>query len=42
MNNLITFAQTYGVLVLIIVLSVVFASGLILVKKPKEILSQIS
>ena len=42
MNNLITFAQSYGVLVLIIVLSVVFASGLILVKKPKEILSQIS
>lgn len=42
MNSLITFAQSYGVLLLIIVLSVVFASGLILIKKPKEILSQIS
>ncbi len=41
-ENVLTFAQSYGVLVLIIVLSVVFASGLILVKKPKEILSQIS
>ena len=42
MNSLVTFAQSYGVLVLIILLSVVFASGLILIKKPKEILSQIS
>ena len=41
-ESLITFAQSYGILVLIILLSVVFASGLILIKKPKEILSQIS
>ncbi|WIK58903.1 ABC transporter permease [Actinotignum urinale] len=41
-NGLITFAQSYGALALIILLSVVFASGLILIKKPKEILSQIS
>ena len=41
-ENLITFIQSYGILLLIIVLSVIFASGLILIKKPKEILSQIS
>ena len=41
-ENLITFVQSYGILLLIIVLSVIFASGLILIKKPKEILSQIS
>ena len=34
--------QSYLILISIIVLSVVFASSLILIKKPKEILSKIS
>ena len=41
-ENLITFLQSYGILISIIILSVIIASGLILVKKPKEILSKIS
>ena len=40
--NITTFGQSYLVLISIIVLSVVFASSLILIKKPKEILSKIS
>ena len=42
MLNITTFGQSYLVLISIIVLSVVFASSLILIKKPKEILSKIS
>ena len=37
-----TLGQSYLILISIIVLSVVFASSLILIKKPKEILSKIS
>ncbi|EEA82997.1 efflux ABC transporter, permease protein [[Clostridium] nexile DSM 1787] len=40
--NITTLGQSYLVLISIIVLSVVFASSLILIKKPKEILSKIS
>lgn len=42
MLNITTLGQSYLVLISIIVLSVVFASSLILIKKPKEILSKIS
>ena len=42
MLNLTTLGQSYLILISIIVLSVVFASSLILIKKPKEILSKIS
>ena len=42
MNNLIIFIESYIILVLIIVISVVITSGIILMKKPKKILSQIS
>ena len=38
MLNITTFGQSYLILISIIVLSVVFASSLILIKKPKEIL----
>ena len=41
-SNLITFLQSYVILIGIIVLSVVIASLMILIKKPKEILSKIS
>ena len=41
-SKLITFLQSYGILIVIIVLSVIIASAMILVKKPKEILSKIS
>ena len=41
-NNLIIFIESYIILVLIIVISVVITSGIILMKKPKKILSQIS
>lgn len=41
-SNLITFIQSYGILIGIIVLSVIIASLMILIKKPKEILSKIS
>ena len=41
MLNITTLGQSYLVLISIIVLSVVFASSLILIKKPKEILSKI-
>ena len=40
--NLITFLQSYGILIGIIFLSVIIASLMILIKKPKEILSKIS
>ena len=42
MLNITTLEQSYLILISIIVLSVVFASSLILIKKPKEILSKIS
>jgi len=41
-NWLLTFIQSYGVLISIIVISVVLSSAMILIKKPKKILSQIS
>ena len=41
-SNLITFLQSYGILIGIIVLSVIIASLMILIKKPKEILSKMS
>ena len=40
--NLINFSQSYLLLLIVILISVVIASAIILVKKPKEILSQIS
>lgn len=42
MDSFITFAQSYGILISIITASVVIASIMILIKKPKEILSKIS
>ena len=42
LDNIISLLQCYGVLILIIFISVVVASSTILVKKPKEILSKIS
>ena len=42
MLNIGSLGQSYLILISIIVLSVVFASSLILIKKPKEILSKIS
>ena len=42
MLNITTLGQSYLILISIIVSSVVFASSLILIKKPKEILSKIS
>ena len=42
MLNIAALGQSYLILISIIVLSVVFASSLILIKKPKEILSKIS
>ena len=42
MLNITTLGQSYLILISIIVLSVVFTSSLILIKKPKEILSKIS
>ena len=42
MLNITTLGQSYLILISIIVLSVVFASSLKLIKKPKEILSKIS
>ena len=41
-SNLITFLESYGILIGIIVISVIIASLMILIKKPKEILSKIS
>ncbi len=41
-ESLITFLQSYGLLLSIIILSVLIASLMILIKKPKEILSKIS
>ena len=41
-NSLLTFTQSYGILISIIIISVVLSSIMILIKKPKKILSQIS
>lgn len=42
LGSLMVFAQSYSILITIIILSVIFASMMILAKKPKEILSKIS
>ena len=42
MENIITMSQSYGILILIIILSVLFTLGIILMKKPKKILSKMS
>lgn len=41
-DKLEVFAKSYGLLLIIIAVSVIIASGIILIKKPKQILSQIS
>lgn len=41
-ENIITITQSYGILILIIVLSVLFTLGILLMKKPKKILSKMS
>ncbi len=41
-SNIEIFLQSYGILIGIIILSVIIASAMILIKKPKEILSKIS
>ena len=41
-SNITIFLQSYGILIGIIVLSVIMTSAMILIKKPKEILSKIS
>ena len=41
-SNITIFLQSYGILIGIIVLSVIIASTIIVIKKPKEILSKIS
>ena len=42
LDSLMAFTQSYGILITIIILSVIIASMMILIKKPKEILSKIS
>ena len=42
MENIITMSQSYGILILIIILSVLFTLGILLMKKPKKILSKMS
>jgi len=42
MENSITMSQSYGILILIIILSVLFTLGILLMKKPKKILSKMS
>lgn len=42
LDTLTTFVKSYGLLVFIILVSVIIASSMILIKKPKEILSKIS
>lgn len=42
LEAILNFLQTYGILVLIIVVSVLIASSMILIRRPKEILSKIS
>lgn len=40
-ENLITFLESYLILIIIILISVIFTTGMILIKKPKEILSKL-
>lgn len=40
-ENLITFLESYLILIIIILISVIFTTGTILIKKPKEILSKL-
>ena len=42
MENIATIAQSYGILVIIIAASVLFTLGVLLMKKPKKILSKMS
>ena len=42
MENIIIMSQSYGILILIIILSVLFTLGILLMKKPKKILSKMS
>ena len=42
MENSITMSQSYGILIFIIILSVLFTLGILLMKKPKKILSKMS
>ena len=42
MENIITMSQSYGILILIRILSVLFTLGILLMKKPKKILSKMS
>lgn len=42
MENSIIMSQSYGILILIIILSVLFTLGILLMKKPKKILSKMS
>ena len=42
MENSITMSQSYGILILIIILSVLFTLGILLMKKHKKILSKMS
>lgn len=42
MENIITMSKSYGILILIIILSVLFTLGILLMKKPKKILSKMS
>ena len=42
MENIATIAQSYGILVIIIAASVLITLGVLLMKKPKKILSKMS
>ena len=42
LDSIVTFLQSYGILISIIIISVAMASSMILIKKPKDILSKIS
>lgn len=42
LDSITTFLQSYGILISIIIISVALASSMILIKKPKDILSKIS
>ena len=42
MVNIVNFLQSYLLLLIVILISVLIASAMIIVKKPKDILSQIS
>ena len=42
LDSIVTFLQSYGILISIIIISVALASSMILIKRPKDILSKIS